>query len=556
MSDDIFSTLTNQATSYTTSNTSSTTNSSSTNSVSSYLQSIQSTSSTSATDTNSLVMSDYLRSGSNLLYQEVSTLNEGIGVISIIDNTLNNQQDYLEALKERVDEYKKAEEDRKEEEEYQQELRDQAKKANEEYYEKYRQKQDYEIMQLLQSYNSEATNAIYRGLSLLTDDSALSEVQTNELQSNQTTADQTGYVTLYSSQDVTEAGSSTLEFSNEDELFRLDTVEYGEDLFGIRDLADQINGSEELFDLEAEWEVELFSTDPLEDGYLEELFINGTQIDPFAIDSSDDYSAMLSAINSQTSSTGVSASTFTKDSGSFLLLESDGRGIVLGGNSDNLNLNGDETYGKLGLKSKNRYMIDFEDLDETLEDDIYFSFNLADIVTELTREEDTESFSKAELADFALDSIESAQEHLQEYSDIINSDKRAFVEDVSNFIEVLNNERASEYGIVYNPEDYEKFDPNRLNSEDISFSFTKDIDSLHDISMKVLLDVDENMVPQDNQVDSTNNQTGINQIQNPQDADKNNPNFGVVNSDYFNEQSNEITSPTAYQSPNQDVEKL
>jgi hypothetical protein len=494
-----------------------------------------STTATSSVDTHSLALQDSLRGDSNTLYQEVSLLNNGIGVINTIDTTLNNQQDYLTQLKERVDEYNEALQDRKD-------------KIAQEEEDRYKQKQDYELYLMLQSFNSEATNAIYRGLSLLSDDNALSLDGTENLYSTQTTADSTGYVTIYNSDDITQSGSSTLEFNIDDELYRLDTVEYGIDSYGVMDLSEQINDSQEL-DIYSEWEVSLYSDEPLEEGYIEELFINDVEIGAINLYATDEYQALEDAINAQSETTGVNAQIFQDEGSSYLMLQSDGRGIALSGDTDPLNLDSTETYGRLRLKRQNQQMLEFEDLDESIEEESTFTFNLADIFTELFRES-SDGFSTEELLEFASDSIDSAQSHLQEYSDIINSDKKTFIDDVSNFIEVLNNQRASEYGVVYNPEDYEKFDPSRLSSEDIELSFTKNADSLKDIAINTLLDIDESMLPTD-EIEKENRV-----VLNQDELNRQNPNFGIVNSDYFNQQEQDILTPTSYQNGNQDINKL
>jgi hypothetical protein len=402
-------------------------------------------------DTHILVLQDTLRPKAKKIYDNTTLINEAIAIIKLKSSTINRQLKLLNLLKDRTLAYQKNS-----------------------------ILADNEIYKILSEIDLLAKNLDYRGAKLLSTDLVSNRLHFDRLQSKSTTIDNSGFITLNSTKEIATSGKAKLIFDLVTESIEIDDVEFGIDRYGIKELASMIEESIDI--LEATWQVCIYSTQQLSNTNVKNLSVNGIYIGN--IDTN-----LVSTINSYTNQTGVKA-TIDDD---YLLLESDGRGIEIYGDIENLHLNCRQNYGVLHLKSYTKEPIRFKDIYKRVMIEDGFRYNLADVFSELLRKDD-DGFSKDELKDFAIESIESAQAHLLEYLRLMDRDKEIFIEALEKFVDEINRQREKFYHI-HSDTNYSNFDISLLNKN--LFANAHNGDSLEGISPKILLDTNYEMFPID-----------------------------------------------------------
>jgi hypothetical protein len=453
-------------------------------------------------DTHRLVLHDTLRAPAQNIYDNITPINESIAIINLKINAIKEQLSYLDVLKQKTKEYQR-----------------------------YNTKIDYEIYQVLSSFDTIAKELKYRGADIISSDIVSNRLHFDKYQSKSTTLEYTGFISLVNSLDIESSGSSQLEFELQDSVVSLDSVEFGIDTKAIKELSSMINDRVDM--LESSWSVRLYSTSPIYSSNISTIYINGTKINIT--------NSIEESINSYTYQTGVKAIYDNKH----LLLESDGRGIELSGDIVNLNLNRDKTYGILHLKSYTKDYIKCSDKYSKLSFDDGFKFNLADVFSELLRK-DEEGFTKEELKEFAIESIESAKAHLKEYIELLEYDSRKFIAMIQDYTDEINIKREEFYSLESNYKDSVTLDYSKLDVE--LFKNAHNADSLEGISPRILLDTNYDMYPKDNE--------DIKDIYLKSKQVSCSTNIDLVQDDYFNQKDTQFFTPRVYTSENQDIEKL
>jgi hypothetical protein len=318
-------------------------------------------------DTHSLILKDSLRSESNTLFQTISNLNEGIGIVSIMDNAINEQLSYLNELKSATTTWQSAE------------TTSQKSSAR------------LAINDILDSFDDTSKNTTYKGISLLSKDDIFDFINNNSLHSNATTSNHTGYISIFRSDNIESSGTSSLAFNINGQEIELETQDFSSSEYGVKDLAELINNNSDRLDgMEARWSVKSEGSESVDGGLLKSLNINGIDMGDVSIMSGDLDENLINTINKYTNQTGVSASIKEIEGvrSGILSLESDGRGIEIDAdNIELLNLEDTNNYGRLTLIQDGTTTINFSDKDSLIDSGDYFKFNLANVFDGITFED-------------------------------------------------------------------------------------------------------------------------------------------------------------------------
>jgi flagellin len=398
-----------------------------------------------------------------------------------------------------------------------------------------------EINTLLDSYDSMAMSANYNGIPLLSKNSELEfgdDVSTN---SDVTTSDVLGHLYGYKSANITSSGSVDLVFSNGESENDIRSFELSSTSTGIKDLAELINSnSDSLGGLEASWEVKSTADSSVSEGTVENLVINGIEIGDVAVQGRDLNSNLVDTINSYTDQTGVTAST---DDDGVLTLESDGRGIEVSADTDNMNMSQLNNYGSLTLTKSSESSMSFYDKNSLLSGDgATFALSLATLGSDIELSNDDITLSDDEISALRAKSIALASKQLDTMYDDLEADKESFR--AQN--DYLTSEMVKEtIGVDTIEEELEatEFDKAKLISEVSEYAFFEDIDNLKNLSIQVLLNTNTDMIPEETkeeeeQVDTTT------AIDYSDESTKESQDF--FSQDYFNESSSTLRSASTY----------
>lgn len=118
------------------------------------------------------------------------------------------------------------------------------------------------------------------------------------------------------------------------------------------------------------------------------------------------------------------------------------------------------------------------------------------------------NIDKDELLYYAMESINSSISHLNKYSKLVDADKGNFESEVN----VLTSQFIQSQIAQQKIEEQEKavtFDKQKLVSNLSSFAFSKDINELKNISIKLLLQIDPSKIPEDKKDDTATSTTSI-----------------------------------------------
>jgi flagellin len=291
-----------------------------------------------ADDASGMAIADSLRSQANSLGQAINNANDGIGIIQIADQAMDEQISILDTIKTKA-----------------------TQAAQDGQTEDTRKALQADINKLLEELDNIAGTTSFNGQALLSGMYTNKEFQigaysnqTVDVNIGATSSDKIGLTRFETGSSITAAGSVTLNFTAVDGRndITLESVKISTSVgTGIGALADVINkNSDTLGGITANWNLQETGSASITSGTIQSLTINGVKIGTLDIRANDNNGALVDAINDVTDQTGIEA--FVDNRGRINLTSVDGRGLeISGANLSVIGMEsaGTENYGRLTL---------------------------------------------------------------------------------------------------------------------------------------------------------------------------------------------------------------
>jgi len=276
-----------------------------------------------ADDSSGMAIADSLRSQANALGQAINNANDGVGMIQIADNAMDEQIKILDTIKTKA-----------------------TQSAQDGQSTDSRRAIQSDIRQLLEELDNIAGTTSYNGKQLLSGNFINKEFQigdssrtTIHASIGATSSDKIGHVRVETTgaEQITSAGTSTLTFTGNDITggsMTIESVEIGSTSgTGIGVLAETINRNSDRLGVRAAFKVETVGSAAVSAGDVTNLVINDISVGNVdGIKSNDSDGRLVAAINAVKDDTGVSAS--IDERGRLRLSSADGRAIKLSSGTD------------------------------------------------------------------------------------------------------------------------------------------------------------------------------------------------------------------------------
>jgi flagellin len=286
-----------------------------------------------ADDAASTMISNSLRYKSKVAEQTIKNINDNIGIFRIADSAMGAQVNTLIMAKEKAVQLANKPVHSAESE---QALKD-------------------EIKKLVSASDLMTTNTKFNDKTLLNgyNGSVPSGLGQNfEINIESTHSSKIGHVSIKITDEITTAGTSELAFAVDNKEYYVNDVEIGSAAnTGIGRLAEVINQKSDTLGVKATYDVHTEGKSAVSEGTIENMKINGVVIGTLDVKANDKDGSVTKAINAQTVQTGIEAT--MDEEGKIKLTSLDGRGIVVEADSglNLLDLDKEETYGKLKMIS-------------------------------------------------------------------------------------------------------------------------------------------------------------------------------------------------------------
>jgi len=295
-----------------------------------------------ADDASGLQIADSLRDQADSLGQAIRNANDGIAIMQIADNAMNEQTKILDTIKVKATEAA------------------QAGQTTDT-----RQAIQQDIVHLMAELNNIANTTSYNGKKLLAGNfvnekfqigAYANETVTASIQA--TTANKIGNTRFETGKIITSSGTVSLKFLDVDGVhdISLESVKVSFSAgTGIGQVANVINKYSNKLHVHASWQVLATGSVAIQGGSIQSLTINGIKIGNIDnIAANDSTGKLVAAINAVENQTGVEA--YVDNRGHLNLRSIDGRGIKISGSNLSLigiNKNGEQDYGRLTLTRLN-----------------------------------------------------------------------------------------------------------------------------------------------------------------------------------------------------------
>jgi flagellin len=284
-----------------------------------------------ADDSASMMIANGLRYKSKVAEQTIKNINDNIGIFRIADVAMGTQVNTLIQAKEKAVQLANKPVHSKESE---QALKD-------------------EIKKLVVVSDVVSTNTMFNGKSLLNgyNGSVPSGMNQNyEVNIASTNSKDIGHVSVKMTDEILTAGETQLAFEVDDKEYYLHDVKIGTSAnTGVGRLAEVINQKSDTLNVKATYSVETEGKSAVSEGKIENMRLNGIVIGSLDVKANDKDGTIVKSINAHTVNHGIEAS--TDEEGKLVLRSLDGRGIKVEADSglNLIDLEQNETYGKLKL---------------------------------------------------------------------------------------------------------------------------------------------------------------------------------------------------------------